>query len=215
MIEKPAGVILAGGRSSRMGGMRKALIPLQDSPLLSHVIGRLESQVSPLLLSSEDRYSGLEVFGLPVVPDIVPRYRGPLTGLCSALQYLSDKQDISGKDHSGLLLCPCDAPFIPPDLAERLVDATRNNATREKIKPVVVVAYEGELQPTFSLWQNHHLPVIHDAVVNRGDGGLKHMLKSLPHVIVEWVSEQPPPFYNVNTPEELEVAEQWLSQKSG
>ena len=200
--DQPAGVILAGGRSRRMGDVRKALISLKDDPLLTHVIRRLQTQVSTLLLSTEDKDSGLEVFGLPMVPDILPRYRGPLTGLCSALQYLAD-----AGDKSGLLLCPCDAPFIPADLAERLVDAAAGNA-----KSVVVVSYEGVLQPTFSLWQNHHLPVIHDAVVNRGDGGLKFMLKSLPHVIVEWVSEVPPPFYNVNTPDELQQAAQWLEK---
>ena len=200
----PAGVILAGGRASRMGGLSKALFPLNDEALLTHVIRRLRPQLGNLLLSTEGPNSGLESFALPLVPDLLPRYRGPLTGLCSALQYLAEK----GESH-GLVLCPCDAPFIPPDLVERLVNAAEGSP-----KPVVVASYEGYLQPTFSLWQSHHLPVIHDAVVKRGDGGLKYMLRSLPHVIVEWVSAEPPPFYNVNTPEELQAAEQWLASST-
>jgi len=197
----PAGVILAVGRSSRMGGMSKALFPLNGEALLTHVIRRLQPQLGSLLLSTEGPDTSLESFGLPLVPDLLPRYRGPLTGLCSALHYLDDK----GWD-GGLVLCPCDAPFIPPDLAERLVSAAVGSP-----RPVAVASYAGFLQPTFSLWQAHHLPVIYDAVVKRGDGGLKYMLRSLPHVIVEWVSEEPPPFYNVNTPEELQAAEQWLA----
>lgn len=196
----PAGVILAGGRSSRMGGLSKALFPLNDESLLSHVIRRLQPQLGTLLLSTEGPGSELESFGLPLVPDLLPRYRGPLTGLCSALHYLAEKGL-----NNGLVLCPCDAPFIPPDLVERLASAAEGSP-----KPVTVVSYEGYLQPTFSLWQSHHLPVIHDAVVKRGDGGLKYMLRSLPHVIVEWVSAEPPPFYNVNTPEELQAAEAWI-----
>jgi len=197
----PAGVILAGGRSSRMGGLSKALFPLNNEALLTHVIRRLQPQLGSLLLSTEGPDTGLETFGLPLVPDLLPRYRGPLTGLCSALHYL-DEMNHEG----GLVLCPCDAPFIPPDLVENLVRAAVDNP-----KAVAVVSYEGYLQPTFSLWQAHHLPFIHDAVVNRGDGGLKHMLKSLPHVVVEWVSAQPPPFYNVNTPQQLQTAEKWLA----
>lgn len=197
----PAGVILAGGRSSRMGGLSKALFPLNDEALLAHVIRRLQPQLGSLLLSTEGPDTRLESFGLPLVPDLLPRYRGPLTGLCSALHYLADRNH-----DGGLVLCPCDAPFIPPDLVARLLGAAEGNP-----KPVAVVSYEGFLQPTFSLWQAHHLPVIHDAVVKRGDGGLKYMLRSLPHVIVEWVSAEPPPFYNVNTLEELQAAEGWLA----
>lgn len=197
----PTGVILAGGRSSRMGGLSKALFHLDGEALLSHVIRRLQPQLGALLLSTEGADTSLEPFGLPLVPDLLPRYRGPLTGLCSALQYLTDR----GWEE-GLVLCPCDAPFIPPDLVQRLVSV----ADESHPKPVAVASYEGFLQPTFSLWQAHHLPMIHDAVVKRGDGGLKYMLQSLPHVIVEWVSAEPPPFYNVNTPEELQTAKEWL-----
>ncbi len=197
---KPAGVILAGGRSSRMGVARKALLELNGQPLLTHVINRLQAHLDPLMLSCDIETSDFDGFGLPVVPDILPRFRGPLTGLCSALHYLSDQ----GLDN-GLVLCPCDAPFIPADFVQRLLLADQGDE-----KPVVVVSYQGVLQPTFSMWQTHHLPVIHEAVVKRGDGGLKYMLKSLPHTVVEWAPAEPPPFFNVNTPADLETASAYL-----
>jgi len=204
IVGKPVGVILTGGRSSRMGGTGKALLRLNNEPLLAHVVRRLQPQLGSILLSTEGQNSGLESFGLPVVPDLLPRHRGPLMGLYSALHYLAEKD----RQHS-LVLCPCDAPFIPPDMVEKLVSAAAGSP-----EPVVVVSYEGILQPTFSLWQHQHLPAIHDAVVKRGDGGLKYMLRSLPHSIVEWVSAEPPPFYNVNTPAELKTAAEWLRNRS-
>jgi molybdopterin-guanine dinucleotide biosynthesis protein A len=199
-VTRPAGVILAGGRSSRIGVGRKALLELNGRPLLAHVIERLQPQLGSLLLSCESYTDDFDDFGLKIIADILPRHRGPLTGLCSALQHL-----VANKQDNGLLLCPCDAPFIPLDLVQTLVDADLDGS-----KPVVVVSYQGVLQPTFSLWHKHHFPVIHEAVVSRGQGGLKHMLHSLPHKIVEWPEAEPSPFFNINTPKELETAATWL-----
>lgn len=199
-LPRPAGVILAGGRSSRMGVDRKALVELHGRPLLAHIIERLQADLDPLMLSCESHTSEFDRFGLEVVPDLVPRFRGPLTGLCSALQTLVDK----GQDN-GLVLCPCDAPFIPSTFVQTLLDADK-----EGTKPVVVVSYKGVLQPTFSLWHNHHLPLIREAVFERGQGGLKHMLSALPHLVVEWHRSDPPPFFNINSPEDLQTAAAWL-----
>ena len=198
--DQPAGVILAGGRSSRMGGGRKPLLELGGRPLLAHVRERLQQQVGPLLISCEAMNDGLEGFGLECVPDLLPGYRGPLTGLYSALQCLADRGH-----EAGLVLCPCDAPFLPLDLVEKLSDASR-----EKTRPVVAVSWRGVLQPTFSFWQPQHLPVVRAAVVEQGIGGLRRVMLSMPHKVVDWPVTEPPPFFNVNTPEDLETAASWL-----
>jgi molybdopterin-guanine dinucleotide biosynthesis protein A len=200
---KPAGVILAGGRSSRMGGTPKALLELDGQTLLARVKDRLQAHLNPLLLSCESDTRAFDVYGLPVVADLLPGYRGPLAGLYSALRYLAEK----GHDN-GLVLCPCDAPFIPKKLVQVLLDAGQGRRG-----PVVVISYQGELQPTFSLWQKHHLEVIQEAVINEGAGGLKYVLKSLPHKVVEWTPEEPSPFFNVNTPADLDTAHMWLDAR--
>jgi molybdopterin-guanine dinucleotide biosynthesis protein A len=200
---KPAGVILAGGRSRRMGDGHKALYDFHGRPLLARVIDRIKPHLDPLLLSCESGNSEFNHFGLPLVPDLLPNFRGPLTGLYSALQAMADL----GQD-TGLVLCPCDAPFVPSNLVRKLVDAYKGGN-----KPVVVVSYRGVLQPTFSLWQIHHLPVIRDAVLNKGVGGLKQVLLELPHTVLEWAPAEPPPFFNINTPAELKTALQWLDHK--
>lgn len=202
---QPAGVILTGGRSSRMGVVHKALLEIQGQPLLQYVIDKLQPCVAPLLLSCQNGVEEFDRFGLSRVADLVSNFNGPLTGLYSALQHLSDR----GLD-SGLVLAPCDAPFIPENLVQTLVDAAIGD-----VKPVVVVSCQGVLQPTFSLWQVHHLPVIRKAVLGQGHEGLKHMLTLLPHVIVEWPAAEPPPFFNVNTPADLRVAAALIERLAG
>jgi molybdopterin-guanine dinucleotide biosynthesis protein A len=207
-LERPAGVILTGGKSSRMGVARKALIEFDGQPLLSRVTDRLKAHLEPLMLSCESENSDFDGFGLPVVPDLLPGYRGPLTGLCSALQYLDD----IGHSH-GLVLCPCDAPFVPHDLVQVMLEAGQGEKKPEgEKKSVVVISYQGVLQPTFSMWQSHHLPVIREALFNKNMGGLKRVLMSLPHIVVEWADAEPPPFFNVNTPADLKTAQFWLDR---
>jgi len=201
-MKQPAGVILAGGRSRRMGVGRKALLEINGRTLLACVIERLQPHLNPLLLSCEGETSDFDDFGLEVIPDLLPGYRGPLTGLYSALQTLSDR----GNDN-GLVLCPCDTPFIPANLVRTLLDENQDEPGA-----VVVISYRGVLQPTFSLWQNHHLPVIRTAMLDKGIGGLKRVLLSLPHKIVEWAPAEPDPFFNVNTPEDLKTAALWLDR---
>ncbi|MBT8072939.1 MAG: molybdenum cofactor guanylyltransferase [Xanthomonadales bacterium] len=199
---KPAGVILAGGQSRRMGVKRKAFLELGGRTLLARVIDILRPGVEPLLLSSETATDDFNDYGLPVIADLVPRFSGPLGGLYSALEHLSG----AGFD-GGLVLCPCDAPFVPDNLVQVLLDAGQDDRT----KPVVV-SYQGVLQPTFSLWQGSHLPLIREAVLDRGLGGLKQMLSLMPHTVVEWIPTEPSPFFNINTPADLEAATLWLDR---
>jgi molybdopterin-guanine dinucleotide biosynthesis protein A len=202
---KPAGVILAGGRSSRMGVTRKALLELHGQTLLERVIDRFQSHTEPLLISCESDTGDFDDYGLTVVPDLLPGFHGPLIGLYSALQLLIDRGQ-----NTGLVLFPCDAPFVPHKLVQTLLDTVQDDH-----ESVAVISYEGVLQPTFSLWQTHHLPVIRDAVLDEGMGGLKYVLTSLPYKVVEWASSVPPPFFNVNTPEEMQTAALWLDRLQG
>ena len=133
-----AGVILAGGRSQRMGGKTKALIDLAGKPMLQHVIDRVEPQVSRLLLSLESAHEDYAAFGLQQVPDPAPGHGGPLGGLLAAMQ------EMAGGAQNWLLLAACDAPFLPLGLARRLQESAETAGT-----PGAVVRLEGEVQPTF------------------------------------------------------------------
>ncbi len=200
LLFTPAVVILAGGKSSRLASGSKAIVALAGKPMIEHVIGRVKQQAKPVIISTQDDETGLSGNDLVFVPDAVKRHRGPLTGLYSAMQYLVGETDIEW-----LLLCPCDAPFVPRNLAERLyAEALRSD------KPVSVACYEEVPQPTFSLWNRSVFPQIEAAVLDQGKGGLMYMLDQLPYCAVDWPVERPAPFFNVNTKADLQMAERLL-----
>ena len=199
--EQPTGVILAGGRSSRMGVAHKALLGLGGEPILTRVIDRIKPQLAGLLLSCERETAEFDGFGLPVVPGLLPGFRGPVAGLYSAVMQLAESDQADR-----LVLCPCDAPFVPKTLVQTLLDSAGGG------EPAVIISYRDVLQPTFSLWHVRHLPLIRDALIDKGLGGLKQVLEFMPHVIVEWPESQPSPFFNINTPQDLEMAEEWLDR---
>jgi molybdopterin-guanine dinucleotide biosynthesis protein A len=200
-----AGAVLAGGRSSRMGDGPKAFAPLGGRPMIEHVISRLRPQVRELVLCVDDPGSALAALGYPLVTDVVLSHRGPLTGLCSALRHFQLENEIQW-----LLLAPCDAPFLPADLAGRLLRAAIDDGKR-----VAGARYGDHPQPTFSVWRLDTLPAVQEAVLQSGLGGLMRMLDVMPHSWVDWPAAEPPPFFNVNTPDDLVTAAGWLDPGGG
>jgi molybdopterin-guanine dinucleotide biosynthesis protein A len=192
----PAGVILAGGRSRRMAGLNKALELLGGQPLLTHVIERMRPQCGPLLLSVESPDPQWQAFRLTQIADTKEGSQGPLGGLLAALEFIQGQAE-------WLLLVPCDAPFLPQDLAARLLEA----ATSAQAS-AALVSWQGEWQPTFSLWHTRLLPQLRAAVLREGQSGLKEFLRNCSPAILPWKEQHPSPFFNVNTLEDLAVAEQ-------
>jgi len=201
-FEPMAGVILAGGRSRRMGGTAKALEMLAGTPLIGHVIERVRPQVDSLVLSVERPMSSLAEFGLPQVPDPSPGHLGPLSGLLSALRHYSDR-------YSWVLLAPCDAPFLPEKLATNLLRCALDSSL-----PGAVVSYRNEFQPTFSVWHRCLLADLERAVGSEGVGGFKQFLRTVQLAECAWPTtprpDLPSPFFNVNDRTALEEAEGWL-----
>ena len=108
------GLVLAGGRGSRMGGVDKGLQPFHGVPLALHALRRLQPQVGSVLLSANRNLDSYAAFGAPVCPDALGDYPGPLAGF------------LAGLAHCGtpwLLTVPCDTPLFPADLALRLAAA--------------------------------------------------------------------------------------------
>lgn len=199
-----AGVILTGGQSRRMGRVAKATVPLAGKPLLQHVIERVAPQVQRLVLSVERYSPELAGFNLEQVADPRPGHAGPLGGLLSALELIAGQTE-------WLLLVPCDAPFLPPDLGRRLQQTAMDSG-----RAGCVIRYGGEVQPTFSVWNRSLLPSLQQAVFEHGLAGFKQYLYSAPQALMDWdLSESksldPPPFFNINDPAALKEAEHWLS----
>lgn len=137
MRERITGLILAGGRGSRMGGRDKGLVMIGGQTLVAHAVQRLRPQVDELLVNANRNDAHYAAFGYPVVRDLHPGFPGPLAGIATGLAHTA----------SGLLaVVPCDSPFLPRDLVARLYAALVAEHA-----DVAVVRAGGELQPVFAL----------------------------------------------------------------
>lgn len=202
-LQTTAGVILAGGRSSRMAGYDKVFAPLAGKPLIEHVIDRVQPQVHALALSVETGSRAIDAFGLRQLTDPSPGHQGPLGGLLSALRHFSDT-------HEWQFLVPCDAPFLPLDLATSLL-----NCAAEADAPCAPVVYAQQLQPTFSIWHCSLLERLEHAVGQDGLTGFKQFLRTIRTAESHWPAAEPPPFFNVNDPEALKQADRWINPPAG
>jgi len=142
MNERIAGIILAGGLSRRMGGGDKGLLALGDRPVLAHIAARLRPQVGAMALNANGDPARFRNLGLPVVPDTMHGFQGPLAGILAGLEWIAA--------HGGCtaaLTVAGDTPFFPKDLAARL-----QAATAERPGAIALAASCGRQHPTFALW---------------------------------------------------------------
>lgn len=188
------GVILAAGRSSRMGSVNKVQSVLAGRTLLEHAVTKLTPQVDILLVNGDKN-----LCGDGAIADKVEGFKGPLMGLYSAL--LSDK--LSSAQY--LMMAPCDGPFIPENLVAALyreISATDAD--------IACVRYQGFAQPTFSLWHKRVTPVVEQALLVKMNGGFKPLLEGLNSVYLDWPEQVINPFFNINTQDDLAEAERLL-----
>jgi molybdenum cofactor guanylyltransferase len=136
--DEVTGLVLAGGRAARMGGIDKGLVDFRGRPLVAAVIERLRPQVGQLLLSANRNLDRYRAFGFPVLLDAVEGlepFPGPLAGMLAGLRAARTPW---------LAVAPCDAPFLPVDLVSHLADALGAEHA--------AVAYVGEtMEPMFCL----------------------------------------------------------------
>jgi molybdopterin-guanine dinucleotide biosynthesis protein A len=191
-----AGAILAGGLGRRLGG-NKPLHPFLGRPLIEHVIERTERQVESLWLSVNDIWDQLVPLRLPMVRD-APGYgnSGPLAGIVATLAMA----ELSGFDQVAVF--PCDAPFIPLDLVERLRRSLDGAGA-----PGIVVETSRGLQPTFGLWSVNAIGSAR-AALEAGRLRLSSLCGELGMAVLDcraWESGEDL-FVNINTTTDLERA---------
>lgn len=199
MSDEPLiGLLLAGGRATRMGGGDKCLRLLAGRPLLDHVIGRLRPQVRRLLLNANGGPARFAAYGLPVAADSPPDFAGPLAGILAGLEWARRE----APDCPLLLSAPTDSPFLPHDLAARLLAARRHEGAE-----IAMAASGGRTHPVVGLW-----PVALAAELRRvlvEEGLRKVDLWTARHrvAIADFPIGAVDPFFNANRPEDLAEAE--------
>ncbi|HEX3497364.1 MAG TPA: molybdenum cofactor guanylyltransferase MobA [Methylocella sp.] len=198
------GILLAGGRARRMGGGDKALRQLGGVPLLAHAIAALQPQCEGLVLSANgdpERFAG---FDLPVVADDVPGFMGPLAGILAGLDWIAARRP----DVALAISVPADTPFLPGDLATRLMDAkAKDNAL------IACARSGGKTHQAVAVWPVSMRFDLRHALVVENIRKVEAFLQNYSRAIVEWPTLPYDPFFNANDPSDLAAAEAILTQR--
>jgi molybdopterin-guanine dinucleotide biosynthesis protein A len=198
------GVILAGGRATRMGGGDKGLIEIGGRRLLDRVIERFAPQVDGLILNANGDPERFAAFGLPVAADSVPGFAGPLAGVLAGMEAAR----AAGASH--VVTAAADTPFFPEDLARRLRGAAEAEGAPLACAATPDVAGKLWRHPTFGLWPTRLAADLRAAL----NGGLrKVVLWTDPHgcALAPFPPGPPDPFFNINTPEDVAEAERLVA----
>ncbi|MDD2546112.1 MAG: molybdenum cofactor guanylyltransferase MobA [Burkholderiaceae bacterium] len=205
MIEQQdiTGLVLAGGRGTRMGGVDKGLQNFRGIPLALHALIRLQMQVGHTLVNANRNLGAYEAFGTPVWPDGLADYAGPLAGFLTGLEHC---------ETPWLLTVPCDTPLFPGDLATRLAAA----AKQENADMAMACAPESDAsgqitvrpQPVFCLLRAE---LLESLVRFTQEGGRKIDAWTAQHrcalVPFDRPGDPPQAFFNANTLAELQTLE--------
>ncbi|GKW33247.1 molybdenum cofactor guanylyltransferase [Pectobacterium carotovorum subsp. carotovorum] len=179
------GVILAGGRATRMGGHDKGLIALNGVPLYQHVLSRLKAQVDEVMISANRNQAVYAQSGCRIIGDFDASFPGPLAGILSGL-YASTSEWV--------VFVPCDVPALPCDLVNRLWQA-RGEAN-------AAYATDGERPHPTLLLINRNLIGPLEAYLHLGNRKLMLFMEQVGANAVSF-SEHPKAFRNMNSPEDL------------
>ena len=197
MIESKdiTGLILAGGRGSRMGGVDKGLQNHHGVALAMHALLRLAPQVGEIMINANRNLGAYESMGVPVWPDSLPDYAGPLAGFLTGLEHCETPY---------LVTVPCDSPLFPADLVQRLAHALE----AEDAEIAMAATRDGgalQVQPVFCLMRTGLI----ESLVRFTQSGQRKIDKwTAQHRCVEVAFDDPQAFANANTPDELKQLQQ-------
>ena len=180
-------VILAGGQAKRMGGVDKGLQPLQGKPLFQFIYDRLHSQVEHISVNANRNQAIYAVAGLPVFGDNIEGFQGPLSGILTALER---------SETDFVLFVPCDSPFFPDNLLEKLKSAVVFHGVS------IAYVHDGEREhPTFCLMARSLKEKL-AAYLATGERRMLQFMRQNGAVSVDF-SENKAAFTNINTLAEL------------
>lgn len=193
-------VILAGGRSQRMGA-DKARLLIGGKPLLERAVLRLRPQTDRIAINSNTRPPGLPgLDGIPVLTDTVEGHRGPLAGILTAMRHAASLEGAP----THVVTVAVDSPFFPPDLIARLSASVAPGT-------IVTAAVQGRSHPVFGLWPVSLAGALEDWIGD-SDLSVRGFLARHPHIETSFPALMLggavfDPFFNVNTPEDFERAQ--------
>ena len=202
MRSKIAGVLLAGGQSNRMGGGDKCLLKLAGKTLLSRVIDRAKSQVGPMVLNVNGDPKRFASYRLPIAKDVISGFHGPLAGILTGLDWAKE----NAPDVDYVATFPTDSPFFPSDLVDYLYETIKDGNVLARAKS------NGRHHPVFGLWPVDKCLALQEALVVENIRKIDIWTSRYKMGTVDFPTDKIDPFFNVNTPDDLTQARDFLSQ---
>jgi molybdenum cofactor guanylyltransferase len=203
------GVLLAGGRSSRMGGGDKCLLPLAGRPILAHIIDRLSPQVSDLIINANGDLARFSAFGLPVIADRLGGHAGPLAGVHAGIAWARANRPES----QFVITAATDTPFLPTDLVSRFCSAIQDGDPRLLVARSAVGVHQ-----VFGLWPVSLASALEDSLEvgmrKVGDWVKAHSAEEVAFPPEKIGGRLLDPFFNINRPEDLAEAEALLQRSA-
>jgi molybdenum cofactor guanylyltransferase len=192
------GVLLAGGLARRMGGGDKPMRQIGGRTILARVIARLEPQCDGLILNANGDPARFGSFRLPVIPDTVADFPGPLAGILAALDWAAANRP----EISWVLSAAADCPFLPRDLVARL-----HQSRAEQNAQLAVAASGGQSHPVIGLWSVGLREELRHALVVDDIRKIDRWTARYRLATVEWPTTPLDPFFNANTMDDIAEAE--------
>jgi molybdopterin-guanine dinucleotide biosynthesis protein A len=195
--KKPLGLVLAGGLARRMGGGDKGMIKIGGQIILERVLERLKPQCSHIIINANGNPERFGFTGLPVVPDDIPNFAGPLAGILAGLDWAAS----NAPDTEYLLSAPGDCPFLPRTLNNRL-----SAALAAENKPLACAKSGDWRHPVVGLWPVALRSDLRRALMEENLHKIEVWTARYGVAIAEWADTPIDPFFNVNTPDDAERA---------
>ena len=189
------GLILAGGRAQRMGGIDKGLIPFHGKALIESAIKVLKNQVGQILINANRNITNYSTYGYPVIVDEVPDFSGPLAGFSAGLKLCKTPY---------LVTSPCDSPLMPSDLCAKLAKELESGNYQLVYASSKEASGKIWAQPVFCFMRSDVKSSLKQ-FLSKGDLKIDNWFKELRTSTV--IFENAKAFANVNTPEELQHLE--------
>lgn len=205
MVDGVVGVVLAGGLARRMGGGDKCLLELGGRTILDHIVDRLSPQVESIVLNVNGDVTRFQSFGLPLAPDVVGGFSGPLAGVLTGMDWAAHHNP----DAAWIATVPGDGPFLPQDLVSRFRAAVEREAA-----DMAVACSGGRAQPVVGLWPVRLRDELRKALVDEDIRKVDRWTARYTVAQVQFEATEIDPFFNANRPEDLAKAEAYLKALS-
>jgi molybdopterin-guanine dinucleotide biosynthesis protein A len=207
MAVQVAGIILAGGQSRRMDGLDKALLPFGERRLVDHIHERLARQVEYVALNSNNEPILFTDLRIPVIPDDIEGFAGPLAGVLAAMEWATEQ--LIAFTH--IVTVAADTPFFPDDLVETLCRSVADAPSH-----IGVAASGGRWHPVVGLWPVFLKTHLRHWLSDGNNRRVVTWIEEHPHKVAEFpmilsqTGAPLDPFFNINTPKDIAIArERW------